>query len=316
MCFDNNYFEPTFLLVNSIIKNNPQSICFFLVVEQLKDVYFEKFIELKTNTISFEKVKIDKSVLNNCPIREGDHVSLATYYRLLLPKILPNNIDKVLYLDGDMLCFDNLEELYKTDLTNFAVAASPDSQCLNVKRKSLLGLKKETLYFGAGMLLINLDYWRKNEIEKKSLEYIKNNPEKLPWHDQDTLNVILEGKVKFVDFKYNFYETFFKIREKSTMTDNLWEKVQIAKSNICICHYTQAEKPWFFECEHPLKDIYRCYYKKIFNKKFKLKFKYNGKPALSFIKRKILSKLLDFPMNASYEKTPEKIISDMIKKLI
>jgi lipopolysaccharide biosynthesis glycosyltransferase len=315
LCLDDNYFEPTYLLVNSIIQNNKTPITFFLVFESLSEANLRHFIELQNDFISFKLIKIDKNLLSHCPIREGDHVSLATYYRLLLPKLLPQNIDKILYLDGDMLCFDNLTELYETDITNFAVAACPDSQCLNEKRKAPLGLKNDTLYFGAGMLLINLSYWRENKIDEKSLEYIKNNAEKLLWHDQDTLNVILEGKVKYVDFKYNFYETFFKIKEKSTMTDDLWEQVQIAKSDICLCHYTQAEKPWFFECEHPLKDIYRFYYKSIFGKKLKLKFKYKGKPALSLIKRKILSKIFNFPMNKNYEKIDNSIKSIIFNKL-
>lgn len=315
LCFDDNYFEPTYLLVNSIIQNNKTPLNFFLVFESLSAEKYNRFIALQNAFVSFKAITIDKNLLSHCPIRDGDHVTLATYYRLLLPKILPQNIYKVLYLDCDMLCFDDITELYETDLTDYAIAASPDSQCLNEKRKVPLGLKNDTLYFGAGMLLINLSYWRENKIDEKSLEYIKNNGEKLLWHDQDTINVILEGKVKYVNFKYNFYETFFKIKEKSTMTDILWNQVQTAKSNICICHFTQAEKPWFFECEHPLKNIYRSYYKSIFGKKLKLKFKYVGKPALSFIKRKILSKIFNFPMNKSYELLDHSIKSEIINKL-
>ncbi len=109
-----------------------------------------------------------------------------------------------------MLCFDSLKDLYETNIDNCSLAASLDSQCQNEKRKQPLGMKNDTNYFGAGMLLINLKYWRENKIEEKSFEYIRINSEKLLWHDQDTLNAVLEGSTKTVDFNYNFYDTFLK----------------------------------------------------------------------------------------------------------
>lgn len=316
ICLDDNYFEPSFLLINSILLTNKnEKFDFYITFEKLSDSYINKFKKLESHLIKFNFTKIEASKLKNCPIRKGDHVSLATYYRLLLSEILPEEIDKVLYLDGDMLCFDSLKDLYETNIDNCSLAASLDSQCQNEKRKQPLGMKNDTNYFGAGMLLINLKYWRENKIEEKSFEYIRINSEKLLWHDQDTLNAVLEGSTKTVDFNYNFYETFFKIKDKSEMSEILWEKVCEAKKKICILHYTQAEKPWYFECEHPLKDIYRDFYKSIFNKKLHLKFKYPGRKKISFIKRKILSKILNFKMNPNYMNFPDEIRLKMRAKL-
>ena len=215
-----------------------------------------------------------------------------------------------------MLCFDSLRSLYDIDISNYSLGASLDSQCQNELRKKPLNLKSETNYFGAGSLIFNLDYWRENKLSNKCLSYIAENSEKLLWHDQDTLNAICEDSVKIIDFKYNFYETFFKNRTKSKMSDEQWEKVQQNKNQIIILHYTQAEKPWFFECEHPLKKIWRQYYKKIFNHDVHLKFKYNNtRKKISFIKRKILSYIFRFPMNPNYEPIPLGMEESMKNKL-
>lgn len=77
----------------------------------------------------------------------------------------------------------------------------------------------------------------------------------------------------------------------------------------------QAEKPWFFECEHPLKQLWRNYYKSIFSHKPKLKFKYTGKRCLNFIKRKVLSIIFKFPMNANYEVFPPALEKQLYTKL-
>jgi len=72
-----------------------------------------------------------------------------------------------------------------------------------------------------------------------------------PTYAQDTLNAVLEGTIKKLDFRYNFYETYFKTKEKVSMSEELWNETQVAKMNICILHYMQSEKPWFYECENP-----------------------------------------------------------------
>lgn len=304
-CLDDNYFEPTYLLICSILKTNKNEfITFHIIFDTLSHNNIVKFSDLRNDKVNFIFRKINNFDFENCPIREGDRVSLATYYRLLMPIFIPENIHKILYLDGDMLCFDSLRDLYETELTNCSLAACLDSQCQNMQRKTLIGLKEETDYFAAGMLLINLDYWRENHTHIKLMQYVAENSEKLLWHDQDALNAVLEGTVKKLDFKYNFYETYFKTKQKTSMTNELWEETQTAKSNICILHYMQTEKPWYYECEHPLKNIWRSYYKKTFGHRYKLKFKYNGKMRLSFIKSIVLKKIFKPLYKSSYNSLP------------
>ena len=73
---------------------------------------------------------------------------------------------------------------------------------------------KENGYAAAGILLINIEYWRKNKIEQKCLDFISANKESCKWHDQDALNKVLNGTIKFCPLKYNAYELIFEGDEK------------------------------------------------------------------------------------------------------
>lgn len=316
VCLDDNYFKPAYLLINSILQTNIATpFDFYIIFDYLSEEHKLLFTHLSNDSIHFFFHKVNESDFKDCPIRDGDHVSLATYYRLLLPAFLPKNVQKVLYLDGDMLCFSSLRGLYDINIKDYSLAASYDSQCFNSERKRLIDLNNESPYFAAGVLLVNLDYWRQNNIQKKTMDYIKDNAEKLLWHDQDVLNAVLEGTIKQLDFRYNFYETYFKGPEKSSMSNKLWQEVVLAKKNICLLHFSQSEKPWHIECYHPLKQIWRDYYKAVFKHKPKLRFKYNGKTRLSFLKRKLLSIIFRFPMNASYEPVSTELKQNLKKSL-
>ena len=302
VCLDDAYYEATFLLINSIIEtNNNEVMRFHIIFNSLRDEFIKNLSKLQTDLVSLFFHRISMEQLRDCPIRPQDHVSLVTYFRILLPVIIPDDVKKILYVDGDILCLNKIIDLYYEDITDFSMAASLDSQCENTTRKEHLGLDSHFYYFGAGVLLVNLEYWRTHNVHIKVLEYIQRNPEKCVWHDQDALNAILKGTIKQLDFRYNFYETFFKIKAKSCMSDTLWQIVLRDRENICFLHYSQTEKPWFFECTHPLRRLWRAYYKKIFGKKVCLKFKYKVRKSFAYIKQKILSTIFHLKMNENYE---------------
>lgn len=305
VCLDDTYFAPAFLLVNSIIETNKdEKLYFHVIFSSLRDEYVRQFKTLASDSVYVAFHQISEESLKHCPIRPQDHVSLATYFRILLPVILPDDVRKVLYVDSDMLCLDRITNMYEEDLTGFSMAASFDCQCENPARKAHLGLDTDSKYFAAGVLLVNLEYWRANKVHIRTLDYIAENTDLCVWHDQDALNAVLKGTIKRLDFKYNFYELYFKVKSKSTLSDNLWAEALRDRRNICLLHYSQAEKPWHYECEHPLRNLWRAYHKKILGregKKLRLKFKYRGRRRLSYIKRKILRTVFHFTINENYE---------------
>jgi UDP-glucose/galactose:(glucosyl)LPS alpha-1,2-glucosyl/galactosyltransferase len=127
-------------------------------------------------------------------LRVDGHASIANYYRLLAPLLLPRDIEKVLYLDSDIVIRQSLGELWNIDLTDHALAAVEDYYAdpgkILPKLKSLqlpLGAK----YFNSGVMLINLTFWRLNNVSERAIRFISANPVKVDLWDQDALNAIL-----------------------------------------------------------------------------------------------------------------------------
>ncbi|EAI2519194.1 glycosyltransferase family 8 protein, partial [Campylobacter jejuni] len=135
----------------------------------------------------------------------------ATYFRLYLGSILPENCEKCLYLDVDMLVFSDLRELFCLDLQDYIIAASPDikqwpgSLFVGKSKKDNvrdLIIEKGPLYFNAGFMLINLKQWRLESLEKRMVNVA--NSYTFEVGDQDILNYVINKKVIILPCKWNF----------------------------------------------------------------------------------------------------------------
>jgi lipopolysaccharide biosynthesis glycosyltransferase len=195
--------------------------------------------------------------VENFPIKERDHVSLATYYRLFAPVILPKDMDRILYLDCDMIIDGPINSMYHDDIGNAALACVLDEDYMSEKKYDRLDLEYTRTYFNAGMLLINLDYWRRHNVYERCMECISRIPEKLILHDQDTLNVVLKDEVKHIPMKYNMQTAF--LYTKTRLEDSVREELLETLDTPVIIHYTGSRKPWLRHYYHPYLDHFRYY---------------------------------------------------------
>lgn len=215
-----------------------------------------------------------------------DHISKASYYRLLLPKLLPAAVDRVLYLDSDLVVTSKLDSLIKL---NFELCSRISTKEETVKRietdefflfavSELKWQSKSRLigigltgykYFNAGVLLINLKKWRLENVSENLLSIASELKERLKFHDQDVLNIAFENSWGKLNPKYNLL--------------NVWIKNDLLGKQFCIIHYTGNSKPWEFSNSHPLKIAYWRYL-------WKTPFKYYVPPDLNL--KNLLYKLL------------------------
>ena len=130
--------------------------------------------------------------------------SVETYYRLLAFELLPA-VDKVLYLDADILVTGPLAKLYNKDISKVCVAAVPDQGLVqNDKRHKLqLGLKASDEYVNAGVLLMNLRRMRKIITGKAIFDFIEEKSHCLKYQDQDIINVLFRDELLLLEKKYN-----------------------------------------------------------------------------------------------------------------
>lgn len=186
----------------------------------------------------------------------GKRITLATYYRLMLAELLPASIDRVLYLDCDIVVRGSLEEFWNTTLEGRSAACIKDIGSDELSRYDILKYPAEDGYFNAGVMLVNLDYWRTHGIWDKCLDYYRKYPERIRFNDQDLLNCVLHDTKVFVPLKWNMQDGFYRygMDKKAASPAEYLEKLR----NPVILHYTNR-KPWDYDAQHPLRHEYFRY---------------------------------------------------------
>ena len=245
-CTDKGYVMPTGVMMYSVCVNNQDTdITFHLIIDEsvtqkarcdLKETV-EKFVNKR---IVFYEV--DSQRTKGLPTRTIFGITQATYYRLYLTEIIPQTIDKVLYFDGDIIVRHSLASLWETDLTGYAVAAAIDMSSANIEYYNRLRYPSDLGYFNAGVLLINLDYWRKHHVINRFSDFISTHCDIIRCEDQDVLNVVFCNQKLWIPVKYNLQHGFLKKNAKY----DYWKyekEVEEARRDPVIVHYTTL-KPW------------------------------------------------------------------------
>lgn len=263
---DNKYIMPTGVLMYSIGMNNKKNTNFHVVVDEGFTEKSKKtlrgIVDKFSNKIYF--YEFPKDLVKQFPFgRENQpkQVSIATYYRLFAAEILPDNVHKVIYLDGDMIVRKSILPLWEIDLRGYAVGVVNDQ---NEKRhcdSNRLPYPMNTGYFNAGMLLINLDYWREYKCLDLFMKFIEHNSAAILWHDQDVLNSVFYNKKKFVPLTYNFQDGFLFLSDRVEYKESITEEIKKYENDPAIIHYTVI-KPWKLSCFQPMCAVWRYYWRK------------------------------------------------------
>ena len=179
-----------------------------------------------------------------------------TYYRILLPEILPE-AQKVLYLDCDLIVRANLSELWETNIEGCAFACVKDRKDNIKERVKTLGYSQQDSYFNSGVTLMNLDFLRDFGFSEKAFAFISSKRHLLKYVDQCVINAVCHGYFKELSIKWNMMVPFFM--KLPPVVEEQRENLEKYISNPYIIHYTTEYKPWFKECKHPYKSEYWKY---------------------------------------------------------
>lgn len=227
---DNNYAQYAGVVIASILANanKNDNLSFYILDGKITEENKEKIYSLKSiKDCNIEFVPVDENKFEGYKnLTTHSYISLATYYRLKLSELLPD-VNKVIYLDCDMVVNCSLSELFNTDLENNYMAGVID---IRTKYKPKW---KNKIYYNAGMLLMDLEKIRQDGIEKNFLNYTKEHFKEIKAGDQDIINFTLNGKIKTVDNLWNVQVSSFLSRSNFTKTPK-------------IIHYVAKKKPWKF----------------------------------------------------------------------
>lgn len=169
---------------------------------------------------------------------------LTLYQRLRLPSLLPD-LDRVLFLDADMIVLEDLAEVFETPLNGAWLAAVPDARSLHNRQR--LNLKTE--YVNFGLQVIDLKALREYQAENLLLQTLEQRCNDLKYMDQDVLNIALAGHIAILPLRWN--SQFIDDRYSSRQTEHF--------KHPAVIHYVTNEKPWLPLSSIPRRDYYRHY---------------------------------------------------------
>lgn len=247
---DNNYTIFNAIALHSILNNNVSNSKYniYIIENNLSPKnkkLLSDFVKSYNQNIQFINVNTDSIDSGTTLYKHYNctHVTKIGTARILLPLLLPENIDKVLYLDSDILVRSDLKELYDTDLTGYAAAMGADHW---VYVSGKFDTEPPPYYCNSGVILINLKYWRDNNITQELINCIANT--QLTYPDQDAINIVLGEHIKLLHKNWN--NQLYYGNPIDSDTDH------------GIIHYISQRKPWLYMpfCRY-CKNIYLEYWK-------------------------------------------------------
>ena len=185
-------------------------------------------------------IRVNDKLLSFAPTT--DRYPKEMYYRIFAARYLPTEIDRVLYLDPDIVVNGNLQELYDTPLNGYLFAAATHVREIMRKINVLrLGMHEDGTYINSGVLLMNLKLLREEQDYQKVFKYIKKYKNKLTLPDQDVLSGLYSNRVLPIDAcRYNMTERLFTLYFSSAA----WRDIHWVRANSAIIHYCGRNKPW------------------------------------------------------------------------
>ncbi|WP_251546423.1 glycosyltransferase family 8 protein [Limosilactobacillus caecicola] len=208
--------------------------------------------------MNYHPVVIPDDAFADAPVT--DRYPKTIYYRLLAHLYLPKDLHRILYLDADLLCINDLQSLYELDLTGYLYASAIHTNLTNateVINKIRLQNFDADGYYNSGVLLMNLDEIRHRVKPADIFKYIQDHVLLLP--DQDVFNALYGRAVRSVpDQLYNLDTRNLRIYE--TISIGKWTLDWVIKHTV-ILHYCGRDKPWLPNVNHGrLTGLYKQYF--------------------------------------------------------
>lgn len=253
---DDNYAEHMQVAIFSLIYNlhkdcscNIYILDWWIIDKKKNNI---KNMENQFSNIHIEFILMDWNKYSKLPILH--HLTKEMYYRIEIPNLF-SNVKKMVYLDCDVIIDGDLSKILDYDVEIYAIWAPNDFWAYNAY-KYILNIPDNNQYFNSWVLLMNLEYWRKNGISKLIFDYINKHAKWLVTWDQDAINAICYDKRLVLPLKYNATALAFQPINWNFPKDEYYE----AKHNPIVIHYACA-KPRNKWCFHPKRRLYHKYRK-------------------------------------------------------
>lgn len=253
---DDNYAMPLAITIRSVLENlaPDRRMLLFIIDVGIESSNRNRILKsLKSDRCEIQWIP-KPTVFNNVADLNQygfQNLSIATWYRLVIPELLSAELTKAIYLDCDLVIKADLGKLWDVDIAdNYLLAVTGKYvPCVSHPRGLLnweeLGFDRADKYFGAGVLVFNLEKWRSANMCTKAVEYALNNQQYIRWTDNDVLVAMLRNQWGELDPRWN-------CPEPRTLTAKEIE-------DAFILHFTSAAKPWIAIEQYPATDLFFNY---------------------------------------------------------
>ena len=246
---DEEYVLCTGVALSSLYQSrNPlRNYHVFIIADHISKESEAMFLALTQQEFVIELIHIDDEQKHKSfsRARSAPHVSTAALVKFDLPLLL-QGIDQVLYLDGDVLIRDSLEELYDLDIEGKYAAVCKDLAANYFPAPYAERLKiKHAFYFNSGVMLLNLKLLREKDISQKLLHYRQNGVN--DFMDQDAFNVVFEENVVYFPFLYNMLYSCWStssLRSLRAYYSLDLPSIESFYTSAKIIHFSTPKKPW------------------------------------------------------------------------
>lgn len=255
-----HYIHPLKVMLKSLFVNNgKESFSIYIVYSNILDQQLKELKDyVESEGHKLHPTPIDSKLFAGLPTFR--HFTIEMYYRLAAHKVLPNHLQRILYLDPDIVVINSISELYWTEFGDSYFVASEHKHFSHITRafnKLRLNTPRAHGYFNTGVLLMNLHSLRNEVILGNVFQYIKKNKRKLILPDQDVLNALYWDKVIPVDcYRFNYEARYYQL---SKLIINNKRDLQWIQTNTVFIHYCGKKKPWKYKNKGNLGRFYLEY---------------------------------------------------------
>ena len=265
---DENYAMPTCVSIVSLVANKHEDteLDIYVLANNVSERRKKAIKQNAASRVAINIIEVSSGVyeaLAESCLTKGIHVSSSALLKFDLPNVLAK-LDKVLYLDGDIIIQHDLSDLFSTDIGMFYVAAVDDMGDKvenNISSlASRIGMQGNS-YFNSGVMLLNLKKIRDEAIDKELYQYRMNN--KNYFMDQDAFNYVFELKRKSLPYKYNYRCAIIDELDFDDWNGKFFDSRYTCEDDCIkeqtILHLTDKMKPWDYEIRY-FSDIFFKYY--------------------------------------------------------
>lgn len=250
-----NYLDVLIVMLKSLAYSNKhKNFDVYVMNNSLTKENIEFLKENTLNNIKIIDLKVNDKELNKAPVTK--RYPKEMYYRIFASYYLPKSVDKILYLDPDLVVINKLDKLYNMDLDNYYFAAASHIWgILQTFNRIRLRMNSDDVYINSGVMLMNIKLLRREQNKNEVYKFIKKNKNKLMLPDQDVISGLYANKVLPLDpYVYNMTE---KLLTQTYFMPHINERW--IKENSVIIHYCGKNKPWKSNYKGTLNEFYEYY---------------------------------------------------------